>query len=70
MIDELKQEEIKDTFKKRMIANKIKYKSKTYYIEQASFFAGILTALGLNNCPPIWAIACSCNREIIDEYKL
>lgn len=69
MITEAQQKVITDYFRKRCIAQGIKYKSKTYYREQASFFAGAIAVLE-NEVPPIWFIYCMSNREIIEPYDL
>lgn len=67
MSKEEKIKEIETLFSKRMKEQKIKYKSKDYYIRQMEFFCGAMVALGESILS--WTICIQTNREIIKNYE-
>lgn len=66
MITDIEKNRIENSFKERCISLNIKYKTKKFYEEQASFFCGASIALNINL--PIWTISIMSGREIIEKY--
>lgn len=63
---------IQDHFRRRCMSQRIFFDSKDFYREQASFLAGVITALTSTGreYPPYWGIAGMSDRPIIEPYKL
>lgn len=59
--------EVEDQFVKLCISQGIKYKSKTYYKYQHTFFNGAIIVLG--EVPPRWGVALMSQREAVDDYS-
>lgn len=71
MITEKVKNNIEFIFTRRMIVNRVEYKSEEFYKRQSDFFGGVLTALTLDECPQSWFEACNkTNVVAIPEYKL
>lgn len=69
-LTESEQETIKAHLIERCKAQYIKFGTKKFYQEQASFVAGVsatLCAIG-KTIPPYWSIACMSDREIVEKF--
>lgn len=67
-MDELVKLRVEDAFKKRMITQRIKYKSNIFYKSQVEFFSGAMATL--NEVSLHWYFSIISDREIIDAYKI
>jgi hypothetical protein len=67
------EEKIKEQFVSRCKALYIRYDTKAFYKEQASFFAGVMTSNYIVNSEHPnagWSMYCMSDRSIVEPYKL